>query len=303
MMSRNVTFMSCLLTAAMWLGGSVSFAAPVEVKVELPNIRTIQPNAGKDKIDDIYLLVTGVAQAQAVARQVPEGKPWKSSPKAPAVTEKAPVVLWEGKLDEGQFVALTVAAFAGDKIDDAKRKAYFEKKAGSDKKVTGLTGKIDAKPALDELRVALNKENVAFYKAIGELFPKRKGDNYVGAFDVIVVNVGGKILKRVMPTGLLAGEHYGIKVKQYSKLKHTLSNVLIKEPDGQTYTTTLPPWGDDQELVRVKMTEVELVGDVNTVTDYLTDVKISAAGKPLTIELAGEHAHTSSKHVYWDWSE
>jgi len=307
MMCSNVKLFTGLVAlAAALVAAPAARAAAVDVKVELPNIRTIQTNTvGEGKTDDIYLLVTGVANGAAVTKQFPEGKTWKASSKAPAVTEKSPLTIWEGKLDEGQFIALTVAAFAGDKIDDAKRKDYFEKKAASDKKVEALAAaKIADAKAAEALRLALNKQNVAFFKAIGDIFPKRKGDNYVGAFDVIVTNIGGKVVKRLMPTGLLSGEHFGVGVKQYSKLKYTRENVLIQDKKGQWYEMQLEPWGENDQSARVKMTEVEMVGDVRTVTDYLVDVKIAAAGKPLVFEFAGEvNPVKSIVHNYWEWAE
>jgi len=305
---NNVKLFTGLAAAALLVGAADLNAAAVEVKIELPNIRTIQTNTvGENKTDDLYLLVTGVAQGAPVARQLPEGKTWKSNPKEPAVTPAAKVVLWEGKLEEGQFIALTVAASAGSadgKVDEAKRKEYFEKKAASDKKVEALTaGKLADAKAIEAARQAVNKQNAAFYKSINELYPKRKGDSYVGAFDVIVANVGGKILKRVTPTGLLAGEHYGTAVKQYSKIKYTRENVLTKDANGQFYELQMEPMGENDESVRVKMLEVEKVGDVRTVTDYLVDVKISGDGKALKFELAGEHPGPTIVHDYWDWAE
>lgn len=309
MMSRNVTFMSCMLTAALWLGGTFSFAGPADVKVELPNLRTIQsvrtpqPLRATDdanKADEVYLLVTGVAKGEAVAKQLPDGKTWKSSPKTPAVDAKSAVTIWEGKLEEGQFVALTVAAFAG-KNEEAKRKEYFEKKAASDKKA--LAADIKDKAALDAVRKDLNKANVAFFKAIGELYPKGKADDYLGAYDVIIANVGGTIHKRVVPTGLLHGEHYGTGVKQYTKIKYTRENVLTKDSSGQFYEQQMEPLGENEESVRIKMTEVEKTGDKRAVTDYLTDVKILVGGKALKFVLAGDKPGPTIVHDYWEWVE
>lgn len=306
MLWKNVRFFAyfCASISLITAGVSSASAAATEVKVQVPAIRSIQPNTpGEGKTDEIYLLVTGVAGGQAVAKQLPEGKTWKASPKEQPVDAKSAVTVWDGKLEDGQFVALTVAAFAGGKIDDAKRKEYFEKKAASDKKVEALAGKLDGKPAVDGLRAALNKQNVAFIKAIGEIFPKQKGDAYVGGFDVIVVNVGGTIHKRIMPTGLIHGEHYGTGVKQYSKIKYTRENVLTKDGNGQFYELQMEPLDEKQETIRVKMTEVEKIGADREVTDYLLDVSISAAGKPVKFELAGEHPGPTIVHDYWDWAE
>ena len=300
---RSVAFLAAAF-GLLTTGLSTALAAAAEVKVEIPAIRSIQPNTpGEGTSDQLYLLVTGVAGGKAVAAQMPEGKSWKASPKDQPVDAKSAATVWDGKLEEGQFAALTVAAFAGGKIDDAKRKEYFEKKAASDKKVATLEGKVDGKPALDALRADLNKQNLAFFKAIGEIFPKQKGDHYIGAFDVIVVNVGGTIHKRIMPTGLVHGEHYGTGVKQYSKIKYTRENVLTKDANGQFYELQMEPLGENEESIRVKMTEVEKVGDSREVTDYLFDVVVKAAGKPIKFELGGEHPGPTIVHDYWDWAE
>jgi hypothetical protein len=307
MMWKSVPMFICLTAAIALLAGPRGAAAALDVKVEVPYLRTIQTNTpGEGKSDEIYLLVTGVAKGEAVAKQFPEGKTWKSSPKAPGVTPASTVALWEGKLEEGQYIALTIAAFAGEtagKSDQAKVKDYFEKKAASDKKIEALAGKIGDAKALEEARKAANKQNAAFFKAIGDVFPHRKGDSYVGAFDLIVVNVGGAIHKRIMPTGLLAGEHYGIKVKQYTKIKYTRENVLTKDSSGQFYEQQMEPLGENEETVRIKMTEVEKIGDKRTVTDYLTDVRILVGGKPIKFVLAGDKPGPTIVHDYWDWVE
>lgn len=306
MLWKNVRFVAsfCASLSLLTAGLSHAVAAAAEVKVQVPAIRSIQPNTpGEGKTDDIYLLVTGVAGGQAVAKQLPDGKTWKASPKEQPIDAKSPVAVWDGKLEEGQFVAITVAAFAGGKIDDAKRKEYFEKKAASDKKAATLAGKVDGKPALDALRTDLNKQNLAFYKAIGDIFPKQKGDAFVGAFDVIIANVGGTIHKRVMPTGLVHGEHYGTGVKQYSKIKYTRENVLTKDANGQFYELQMEPLDEKQEALRVKMTEVEKIGADREVTDYLLDVTITADGKPVKFELAGEMPGPTIVHDYWNWAE
>lgn len=300
--SKKASLVAGLFAFAAALGTGLSPVVAADVKVEIPAIRSIQTNTpGEGKTDQIYLLVTGSAKGEAVAKQLPDGKSLKAGPKEQPVDAKSALTVWEGKVEDGQAVVLTVAAFAGGKITDDQRKAYFEKKAASDKKIEA--GKVSDKDSLNALRAAHNKQNVAFFKAIGELFPKQKGDHYIGAFDVIVVNVGGTIHKRITPTGLLHGEHYGTGVKQYAKIKYTRENVLTKDENGQFYELQMEPTAENEEGLRVKMTEVEKIGDERNVTDYLVDVTIKTDGKLTKFELAGEHPGPTIVHDYWDWAE
>jgi hypothetical protein len=299
---QNLPFVAGLTAIVATLTASLAPVIAADVKIEIPAIRSIQTNTpGEGKSDQVYLLVTGIAKGEAVAKQLPDGKSFKASPKEQPVDGKSAVTVWEGKLDEGQSVVLTVAAFAGGKITDDQRKAYFEKKAASDKKIE-MTKPTD-KDSLNKARAMLSKQNVAFYKAIGELFPKQKGDHYVGAFDVFVINIGGTIHKRITPTGLLHGEHYGTGVKQYSKIKYTRENVLTKDENGQFYELQMEPTAENEQGLRVKMTEVEKIEGDRNVTDYLVDVTIKADGKLTTFELAGEHPGPTIVHDYWDWAE
>ena len=299
---KKNSLVACLAAFAATLTGGLAPAVAAEVKVEIPVARSIQTNTpGEDKTDQIYMLVTGVAKGEAVAKQLPDGKTLKASPKEQPIDAKSPVTVWEGKVEEGQTVVLTVATFSGGKITDDQRKAYFEKKAASDKKIEA--GKATDKDSLNALRAAHNKQNVAFFKAIGDLFPKQKGDHYIGAFDVIIANVGGTIHKRITPTGLLHGEHYGTGVKQYSKIKYTRENVLTKDENGQFYELQMEPTAENEEGLRVKMTEVERIGEDRNVTDYLFDITIKVGGKLTKFELAGEHPGPTIVHDYWDWAE
>ena len=303
---RNLlsAFTCVLAIGALFASAGNAAAAAVEAKIELPLVRCIKTaTPGEGKSDEIYFLVDGVAKGAAVAGQLPDGKALKISPKESPVNPKAPVTVWAGKLEEGEFVAVTVSAFAGGKIDDAQRKAYFEKRAEANKKVEALAGKTLDDKGVETARKALNTANRGFFTAIGDLFPKGKADAHVGAFDVIVANVGGKLVKRVCPTGLIAGEHYGTGVKRYSKIKYTLENVIVKDASGQFYEKQEAPVSDSEEEIRVKMLETVKTDDGKHVTDYLIDVRVTADGKAGKWMLNGDHPGPTIIHDYFDWAE
>jgi hypothetical protein len=135
----------------------------------------------------------------------------------------------------------------------------------------------------------------------------KKTDHYGGLFSVLVWNNNGKITKRLDPVGLTFGEHFGIDAKVYTKLKYTRPNVLDKEGNDWN-EVQFPPVDDDKpEVVRVKMLENEYVqqGDqkLRKTTDYLVDVRVTAAGKPLEWELGGEQTGPGTLHTYWEYAE
>jgi hypothetical protein len=124
----------------------------------------------------------------------------------------------------------------------------------------------------------------------------------------MVWNNGGKIVKRLDPVGLTFGEHYGTNEKIYTKLKYTRPNVLEKDEAGDWNEVQFAPVDDEEPtVVRVKMLETEYVPDgdqkLRKVTDYLLDVRVQAAGKPLEWELGGEETGTSTLHTYWEYAE
>jgi hypothetical protein len=290
---------------ALFVAAGQLFAAAVNTKIDIPNVRCIKTSTfGEGKTDEVYLVVTGIAKGEAVARRFPEGKTLTASPKQQAVEEKAPVSLYEGKLDEGEFVALTVALLAG-KGDAGHVKAYLDAKASLDKSVADLQKKTLTVKEVDEVRKAWNKANATFMKDIAKVIPADKGETLIGSFDLIVVNEGGKLNKRLTPAGLLTGEHYGWGVKRYSKIKYTLENVLVKDSTGQWYEMQMPPTSEDELIVRVKMLEAR--GERNTpqrhVTDYLVDLRVFEEGKAAKWRLAGDNPGQSIVHDYWDWAK
>lgn len=290
---------------ALFVAAGQLFAAAIDAKIDIPNVRCIKTSTfGEGKTDEVYLLVTGIAKGQAVAKRFPEGKTLTSSPKQQPVEEQAPVSLYEGKLEEGEFAALTVAVFAG-KGDAANVKAYLEKKAELDKGIEALGKKALTLKEADDARKAWNKANAAFMKKITDVIAADKGETLLGSFDLIVVNDGGKLVKRLMPAGLLTGDHYGWGVKRYSKIKYTLENVLVKDATGQWYEMQMPPTSEDEMTVRVKMLEAK--GERNTpqrhVSDYLVDLRVFADGKAAKWRLSGDNPGQSIVHDYWDWAQ
>lgn len=303
---KTLGFSAMFITAiAFALVTGHASAAALETKIDIPNVRCIKTSTfGEDKTDQVYLLVTGIVRGEAVARRIPEGKTLPASPKLQAVEEKAPVSLFAGKLEEGEFVALTVSLLAG-KGDDANVKAYFEKKAALDKGVEGLGKKALTLKEADDARKAWNKANVKLMTKFTDVIPADKGETLIGSFDLIVVNDGGKLVKRLMPVGLLTGDHKGWGVKRYSKIKYTLENVLVKDAAGNWYEMQMPPTSEDELTVRVKM--LEAVGERNTpqrhVTDYLVDLRVFLGDKAAKWRLSGDNPGQSIVHDYWDWAQ
>ncbi|MEX2212919.1 MAG: hypothetical protein WD768_02250 [Phycisphaeraceae bacterium] len=301
------------LTACLAVAAAVAFASPparaaaIDVKVDVPALRCIQTSAvGEGKTDEVYLLVTGIASGKAFSAQLPEGKTLKSSPKQTPIDDKTAITLWQGKLEDGQFVVVTAVLMAGTKADG---KAYFEKKAAADKALGALSAKSINEDGVEKLRKDLNKASVAFFKAIDELYPKGKGDTFLGSFDVIVANVDGDVVKRIVPVGLLSGEHYGIKPKRYSKIKYTRENVLMKDASGQWYEAQMDPVSLEEDRIRVKTLEVEMIkpagaeAEVRNVTDYLFDVRVFKGKVATKWLLNGDHPGPSIVHDYWDYAE
>ena len=303
---QSLKLTACLAAAAIVsLASAQVRAAAIDVKVDVPTLRCIQTStAGEGKTDDIYLLVSGAAGGKAFTAQIPDGQTLKSSPKEMPIEDKSAVTLWEGKLDEGQFVVVTATLMAGSKADG---KAYFEKKAAADKAVEALNAKTIDEDGVDKLRKELNKASVEFFKGMDKLYPKGKGDTYVGSFDVIVANIGGDVVKRIVPVGLVNGEHYGIKPKRYTKIKYTRENVLMKDASGQWYEAQLEPVNLEEDRIRVKALEVEetVKGDekVRNVTDYLFDVRVFKGKEATKWLLNGDHPGPSIVHDYWDYAE
>src|SRR5687768_1916053 len=133
--SRVLSPARCLagcLTALFALAPGAS-AAPMPVKVELAALRAIQVNNTEKTDDNVFVIAQGVAKGSDVQKRVPETGNLKANPKKPAISDKEPVTLWEGELDDGEFVFLTVALFQGEGTDDAKLKAFQEQLSAAGK--------------------------------------------------------------------------------------------------------------------------------------------------------------------------
>jgi len=273
------------------------------------SLRAIQTaNLDKKASDETYVLVTGTSpDGKAINERFPKDKTWEAAPKKPAVTDKEPVTLWKGELDNGQFAVVTVSVFQGKGTDAARLKEYLDKLAASQKPAQ------DAKTAAD--RKAMNivasrtlKAQQDFITKIKDLFSREKNtDHFGGLFNVVVWNNNGKIVKRLDPVGLTAGEHYGKDVKVYTKLKNTRKNVLVQNDKGEWAEETLSALSEDGLTMRVKILETEFVKTperlVQNTTDYLADVQLIANGKPVKWSLGGEVSGVDDIHIYWDWAE
>lgn len=298
---------------AALVGGLVAFAAPagaapVPVEVNLTALRPIQTyNLDKKGDDQAYMLVTGVAKGQPINERFPKDKAWDAARKKQPVTEKSPLSLWKGDLDDGEFALVTVSTFQGTGEDQAKTKEYLTKLADAEKAAAGT--KTLASPAdFKKLATDTVKSEQAFITKIKDLFSReKKTDHYGGLFNVLVWNNKGKIVKRIDPVGLTFGEHYGTDVKVYTKLKNTLNNALVQDDKGQWSEMVLSPLSDDFKTIRVKMLENEFVKlpdrEVKNTTDYLADVQVLSGGKPLNWQLEGEETGVDDKHTYWNWAD
>jgi hypothetical protein len=288
-------------------------AAPVPVKIDLPALRAIQlNNMNPDGEDDVYLVVSGVAKGEEIHKRLPETGTLKVSPKKQAFTPEQAGTLWEGQLDDGEFAYVTVVLMQGEGKDEAKLKEFQGKLDEAAKKVEARSkkkfeGKGEDADKLVEETLAGQREVVA--KVKDTFSREKKTDHFGGLFNVLVWNNGGEITKRLDPVGLTFGEHAGIDAKIYTKLKLTRSNVLEKDKAGDWNEVQFAPVDDeDAVVVRVKMLETEYVKGENDamnrkVTDYLTDVRVIADGKPLEWELGGEERGISALHTYWQYAE
>jgi len=303
---------SCLATVAAaamlfaWAPGAQ--AAPVPAKVELANLRAIQVNNLEKGDDNVFLVVQGFAKGADVHKRVPDSGALKANPKKPAVTDKEPVTLWQGELDNGEYALLTVAVFQGEEKDPAKVKAFLDQvgEAGKAAKSKKTITTADAK----EVAASTVKAEQEVVKKVKDTFSRdKKTDHYGGLFNVLVWNDNGKIAKRLDPVGLTFGEHYGTDAKIYTKLKYTRNNVFEQDPDNKDwFETQYGPLNDDEDAVRVKMLETEYVktpeGDANKkVTDYLADIKVYSGEKALKWATGGEHPGPGTLHTWWEFAE
>lgn len=304
---------ACLLGLAAGVAATAQ-AAPVPATIELSALRAVQDyNLDRDKHDQVYVMLDGVAAGQKVAARFPEKGTWEAAPKVyPVSPLKDPQVLWKGALDDGQFAFVTVTLIQTNpegKSDEAL-KAFKEKMAAADEKLPQLKeAKIDAAGAtkLSTDALAAHQEVI---KGIKDIFSReKKTDHFGGQFTLLVRNEGGKLVKRLDPVGLTFGEHYGTDVKIYTKIKFTRANVFTQDKSGawaQEMLTPIPEDGDPN-LVRVKMLETEYVGAapdlLRNVTDYVLDIQVRADDQLLNWSLGGEEVGKSDLHTYYMYAE
>jgi hypothetical protein len=284
----------------------------------MTSLQAIQTaNLDKKADDDVYILVTGAAKGQPINERLPQGKTWQAAPKKIPVDAKSPVTLWKGDLNDGEFALVTVTVMQGKGADDAKVKEYLSKITAAEKDAAGTKTLATVQDMRKLAGNALKGERAVVTK-IKDLFSReKKTDHYGGLFNVVLWNNNGKIVKRLDPVGLTFGEHYGDKEKIYTKLKNTRNNVPVREASGEYSLQALSPTNDEQTAVRVKMLENEYIKtperDVKNTTDYLAEIVVTAAGKPLKWNLPDSAEQQSlgenvtriddDIHRFWDWAE
>lgn len=296
--------LGCLIASA-----GVVRAAVVPVEVDLSAVRTIQLASLDSKTDDqVYLLVSGIAAGKDVQDRLPKEKTLASAPKKPAVTDKSPMTIWKGGLDDGQFAMLTVTLMQGDGADQAKCKDFLDKLTAADQKAPEWSQKTLAAGDVAKFSTGLLKNQQTLIVKIKDIFSREaKTDHYGGQFNLLVWNNAGKIVKRLDPIGLTFGEHNGTDLKIYSKLKATRVNVLVQEDSGEWTQQQLLPLDDNETAIRVKMLETEpQPADKTTkhVTDYLTEIQVKdGTGKPMHWTLEGENTGYDVVHTYYDFAD
>ena len=306
--SRLLLISSAVFIAALASG---AVAAPIPVKIELPIIRTAQLyTMGKEGDanvqDDVYVFAQGIAKGTEFQKRLPEQGTLKVAQKKPAENVGA---VWEGELNDGEFVFATVVLMQGTGKDAAKLKQFQDKLSEAAKKAPERSKKTLTTDESDKLIDTELKADREVITHIKDTFARDKNtDHYGGLFNLIVWNNGGKLVKRLDPVGLTFGEHYGVDAKIYTKLKYTRANILEKDKAGDFNEVQFPPVDDDNpNVVRVKMLETEYVkvGDqsIKKVTDYLVDVRVTAGGKVQTWSLGDEQTGPGTLHTYWNYAE
>lgn len=288
---------------------AASRAAAVPVTVDCTNLIDIQSyNFGEDASDQAYLLVSGDAAGKPINDRFPKTDAWTTAPKKAPVDAKNPVELWKGDLDEGQYAVITVTLLQG-KGDDALNKKYLDALGGAEQKVPGWDAKtLASADDLKKLAEAKLKADQSVVAKIKDFYSRdKKTDHFGGQFTLILWNNAGKIVKRLDPVGLTAGEHNGIDPKIYSKLKNTRNNVLMKNEQNEWEEQQVEPVSDDGSAIRVKELENEYVNNngqkLKHTTDYLVEVKVMANGKPLNWSTEGEVTGIDAIHTYWQFAD
>jgi hypothetical protein len=298
--------------AAAMLGGGVVSAAAVPVEVDCSSITAIQTyNVGEAATDQAYLLVSGTADGKAIGERFPKTGTWPAGVKQPPVENKKPVELWKGSLEDGHYALLTVVLMQGEGKDEAKAKELMSKLDAAEKGIGGLS-----KPTLgsaDDLKKLATdkvKADQSVITKIKDIFSRDKNtDHYGELFTLIVWNNGGKVMKRLDPVGLTFGEHNGLDVKIYSKLKNSRNNVINKNDKGQWEMVQFEPTNDDSTEVRVKGLETEYIpqpggaNPIRHVTDYLVGITVKAGDKAVTWTTEDQQNNEDAIHVYWNYAD
>ena len=297
-----------LILASGWLTDA---ASAVPVSVDLASLRVIQPySLDKAAQDSAYLLVNGIASGKEFSEQIPKDKPWAIAPKQPVDGTKSPLTLWKGDLADGEFAVVTVTLLQG-KADAANIKEYLDKKAEVEKKVSERSKPKLTQTDFENVASQTLKGQQGYIKEIKKLLSRDQNtDHFGGLINLVIWNNAGKIVKHLDPIGLTFGEHYGIDVKIYTKIKLTRANVMMKDDaTGEWAEQDLTPLSEDQSVLRVKMLETEAIKGADGkaakhVTDYLAEITIKADGKPLKWEIGGgDQGGPSELHKYWDFAE
>jgi hypothetical protein len=303
---RRLPFLAALIAL---LVPAATRAVPVEI--DLTSLRAIQTSLPNKADEQAFLIVTGVASGKEFSQHLPADQPsWTIGPKKPVASEKQPIALWKGELGDGEFALVTVALFQGKSADSPKVKEFESKLADANKAAGDRAKPKLNKAQFDNLHDETLHARQKLVTGVKKILPHDKDnpDHYGGLFDVLVWNNGGQIQKRVDPVGLTFGEHYGVDPKIYTKIKNTRANVMVKDDaTGEWAEQQVTPLNDDQDALRVKMLETELVKTgpepAKNTTDYLAEIQVKISGKPLKWDLGGIQTGPSDLHTYWDFAE
>jgi hypothetical protein len=299
-----------LFGAVACLGAGAASGAAVPVEVDLTSIIAIQTyNVGETATDQAYVMVSATVDGKTTSDRFPKTGTWAAAPKQEPVDGKKPVELWKGQLDDGHYAVVTVTLMQGDGKDETRVKQLQTQLEAAEK---GALGKptLASADELKKLAGDLLKAEQGVIGKIKDAFSREKKTDHYGALATLIVwNNNGKIVKRLDPVGLTFGEHNGLDVKIYTKLKNTRNNVISKNEKGQWEMVQFEPTNDDSTEVRVKGLETEFIpqpGGANPLrhtTDYLIGLTVKAGGKPLTWTVEDQQNNNDQVHVYWNFAD
>lgn len=296
-------------TAAV-VGAGFASAAAVPVEVDLTSVVAIQTyNVGETATDQAYVVALATQDGKTQVQRFPQSGAWTAAPKQQPVDASKPVALWKGTIEDGHYAVVSVVLMQGDGKDEAKIKGLESQLESAEKgalaKPTLASGEDVKKLAADVI-----KAQQGVISKIKDTFSREKKTDHYGALGTIILwNNKGKIVKRLDPVGLTFGEHNGLDVKIYSKLKNTRNNVISKNEKGQWEMVQFEPTSDDSTEVRVKGLETEYIpqpGGANPLrhtTDYLMGLSVKANGKALTWTVEDQQNNLDQVHVYWNFAD